>query len=244
MPRIVNGSKLPVAIADTAARSVQPTASSQAAAAITSAPSGECCSPISMRIRPRIGIAVIDIAVPMKRANDRLSMAVVAPRAPSRGIISHARPIPRQKGATIPATLTVAASRPWRRMWEKSNSIPMRNRSRISPTWLKAVSDASSPPTAAAPRGKTRAESSGATAPKAEGPRSNPAEISPTTLGWRSQRATTAPARAASMITTNCTSSGRSVSSRPAANRGTSAGCRNRSMGGIVPVRSPPHRGT
>jgi hypothetical protein len=83
---------LPAASAETAARSVQPTASSQAAAATTVAPSGVCCIPISIRIRPRIGIAVIDIAVPRKSANALGSIAWSAPRAASRGIIASANP--------------------------------------------------------------------------------------------------------------------------------------------------------
>ena len=92
IPAIRPISKLPAASAETAASSVQPTASSQAAEATTVAPSGVCCIPISTRIRPRIGIAVIDIAVPMKRANERASMAAVAPSASNRGVIATARP--------------------------------------------------------------------------------------------------------------------------------------------------------
>jgi len=92
MPAIRPASKPPVASADTAARSVQPTASSQAAEATTVAPSGVCCMPISMRIRPRIGIAVIDMAVPRNSANDRGSIVDSPPSAPSRGVITSARP--------------------------------------------------------------------------------------------------------------------------------------------------------
>ena len=99
-----------------------------------------------------------------------------------------------------------------RRMWEKSNSTPMRNRSRIRPIWLKLVSEASSAAPVPAPP-NTNAENAGATAPSAEGPNSRPATISPTTLGWPSRRATTAPSRAARMITINWTSRGRSSAS-------------------------------
>ena len=92
-------------------------------------------------------IAVIDIAVPRKRANDRGSIGVVAPRASSRGAIAQARPAPRPKGTTTPAAEMAAASRPCRWMCEKSNSIPIRNRSSTRPTWLKLVSEASRPAT-------------------------------------------------------------------------------------------------
>ncbi len=99
------------------------------------------------------------------------------------------------------------AERPCPRRWLKSNSRPTTNNNRISPNWL---STAKVSPKAGS---KTAWETRGKNQPKHDGPRTNPAAISPTTDGCRNLRKIAAKTRAATMMTINWSSAVRSNSS-------------------------------
>ena len=90
------------------ARRIQPEASSAAAAEIVSDPMRVRLMLSSSMMRPRIGMAVIDIAVAMNK--EKFSQLPFSPKA---ACIQRPRNNPRLKGNAIPATETEMAVRPF-----------------------------------------------------------------------------------------------------------------------------------
>ena len=123
--------KRATASALTSASSSQPTTSLMAAALMAITPSGRRVRSNSIMMRPRIGSAVIENAVATNRA--------VASRSPcptSTGAPTQPTAAPSTKGAASPAPATHQTARRCRRSVRcaKSNSSPIWNISRISPS--------------------------------------------------------------------------------------------------------------
>ncbi len=138
--RVRDQSNPPATKAETAARIVHPTASSIAAAEIVIVPTRVRVRFSSIIMRPKMGNAVIDIAVPMNRARCENSGTRWLTGCGSRaGYRIAATPAPSANGSTIPAEEIAKAALPLVRRWRKSNSRPTRNNSRIRPIWLRAV---------------------------------------------------------------------------------------------------------
>ncbi len=85
----------------------------------------------STMIRPRIGIAVIDIAVAMKSAK-----LTQLPPKPSAACMPFPSTKPRVNGRRMPASETDIAVRRFSVRCPKSNSSPIRNISKTRPIWL------------------------------------------------------------------------------------------------------------
>ena len=174
----------------TRASRIHPTASSSAAEVIVSTPSGARLSPNSIRIRPRIGNAVIDNVSAMNSANVSLSMFGATSEW-----ISRPTPSPSANGRVMPTAdttngLPLCTFRCW-----KSKSIPMTKRSSTSPSSLSAVN------ASAVSLLKISADTPGKKLPRTDGPRIRPAAISPHTTGCPSLLAAMPPSRAKPMIT-------------------------------------------
>ena len=157
---------------------------------IASTPSGARLSPNSIRIRPRIGNAVIDNVSATNSANVSLSMFGATSEW-----ISRPTPSPSANGRVMPTAdttngLPLCAFRCW-----KSKSIPITKRSSTSPSSLSAVN------ASAVSLLKISADTPGRKLPRIDGPRIRPAAISPHTTGCPSLLAAMPPRRAKPMIT-------------------------------------------
>lgn len=179
---------------DTPPSSTQPITSLIAAALMAMAPARVLPRPVSSKILPRTGSAVMDIEtakISMKlvtdgRGSGSASWKYVDVTAPS------------ANGITIPSTLTSRTARLGVATAENSKSSPIWNISRTSPTCANPLNTG---PVLAA---KMYANASGSSTPSRLGPSRIPASISPTTSACPKRLPIHATSRVPAMMTMSC----------------------------------------
>ena len=127
------------ATATTNASMHQAVTSSTAAQVMATAPTWVLCRLRSVRMRASTGNAVMLIAAPMNSATEvkRIAGACVEQ---ARVQETASAPPPSRNGAMMLAWLMTTAACPRLRISLGSSSSPMRNRKKITPTWLRALS--------------------------------------------------------------------------------------------------------